>query len=266
VADFTYLSLGAGVQSSALLVMSAKGLYGCPKADIAVFADTGDEPYWVYDQVKRLMGWGAHHGIAVHTTQRGHLSHDFTVGQRNGKRFASVPLFTEKGGALRRQCTREYKIEPIHKFVRKHLGYKPRQRVKHNVTAMMGISIDEVIRMKPSPTGWITNIYPLVNASLTRRNCQEILKDEGLPVAQRSACVFCPYHSDAYWHWLKNEHHAEFDRAVEFDRESRDMRVRGVRELAYVHRSLKPLDQVDFDPMRDQIDMFGNECEGMCGV
>ncbi len=44
--DFTYLSLGAGVQSTAMLIMSALGLYGCPNADVAIFADTGDEPAW----------------------------------------------------------------------------------------------------------------------------------------------------------------------------------------------------------------------------
>lgn len=56
--DFTYLSLGAGVQSSALFVMSALGMYGCPKADVAIFADTGDEPSWVYDQLHRLRQFG----------------------------------------------------------------------------------------------------------------------------------------------------------------------------------------------------------------
>ena len=54
--DYTYLSLGAGVQSSALLVL------GCtdervPKPDAAVFADTGDEPSWVYDYLKVLTEW-----------------------------------------------------------------------------------------------------------------------------------------------------------------------------------------------------------------
>ena len=52
--SFTYLSYGAGVQSTALLVMSALQLehYPCPKADVAVFADTGDEPAWVYETLR----------------------------------------------------------------------------------------------------------------------------------------------------------------------------------------------------------------------
>src|SRR5688572_29312323 len=62
---FTYLSLGAGVQSSALLVMSALGLRDCPKAEVAIFADTQDEPKWVYEQVAALAEWGATHGLPV---------------------------------------------------------------------------------------------------------------------------------------------------------------------------------------------------------
>jgi hypothetical protein len=65
---------------------------------------------------------------------------------------------------------------------------------------------------------------------------------------------------------MKRDTPAEFGKAVAFDRTIRDMTMRGETELAYVHRSCKPLDEVDFEPTRDQGDMFGNECEGMCGV
>ena len=34
----------------------------------------------------------------------------------------------------------------------------------------------------------------------------------------------------------------------------------------YTHRSCKPLDEVNFNPDDNQLDMFNNECEGMCGV
>ena len=46
------LSLGAGVQSSVVLMMSARG--ELPKIDHAVFADTGWEPPAVYAQLKWL--------------------------------------------------------------------------------------------------------------------------------------------------------------------------------------------------------------------
>ena len=55
----TYISLGAGVQSTAMYVLSALGKQGVPRADFAVFADTGDEPRHVYEQLEKLEDWGA---------------------------------------------------------------------------------------------------------------------------------------------------------------------------------------------------------------
>ena len=53
--DLTYLSLGAGVQSSALLVLANQGKVERPS--VAIFADTGDEPQYVYDYLEVLEAW-----------------------------------------------------------------------------------------------------------------------------------------------------------------------------------------------------------------
>lgn len=40
-----------------------------------------------------------------------------------------------------------------------------------------------------------------------------------------------------------------------------------MRNYQYFHRSLTPLREAKIDEEDDgQIDLFGNECEGMCGV
>ena len=268
--DYTYLSLGAGVQSSALLVLSCTD-DRVPKPDVAVFADTGDEPAWVYDYLKVLAEWAKPHGVEVVTAQKGVLSEWAIDRQRDGRKFVTLPVFTKHDdgsrGMLRRHCTRDFKIDPIIKKVRERLGYQPRQRVKERVRCMLGISLDEMQRMKASWHGWITNTFPLVDLEIKREDCHKILAAAGLPEAKRSACVYCPYHSDSYWQWMKDEHPTEFAKAVKFDEGIRDMRVRGRNQPAYVHSSLVPLSEAVFnanDP--DQVDMFNNECEGMCGV
>jgi hypothetical protein len=48
------LSLGAGVQSTALALMAAHGIAG-PMPDCAIFADTGWEPKSVYAHLRWLM-------------------------------------------------------------------------------------------------------------------------------------------------------------------------------------------------------------------
>lgn len=46
--DLTYLSFGAGVQSTALLAMCVQGEPGFPRPDVAIYADTQSElqPRW----------------------------------------------------------------------------------------------------------------------------------------------------------------------------------------------------------------------------
>ena len=70
------------------------------------------------------------------------------------------------------------------------------------------------------------------------------------------------------WRELKEEHPQEFQKAVKIDEMIRGG-VRGTTQKLYLHQTMQPLSQVDFGEQMDkkeQIDLFGNECEGMCGV
>jgi hypothetical protein len=265
----TYLSFGAGVQSTALLVMSNLGLHECLRADVAIFADTGDEPSWVYENVERMRKWSK---IPVETVSKGHLSADI-ISRHNGKspRFAAIPAFTSDGkgreSMLRRQCTREYKIEPIERRVREICGLKKGERAKGVIqaTALIGISLDEATRMRPSRTSWVKNRYPLVNAKLRRHDCRRIVVDAGLPAPRKSSCVFCPYHSDEFWRQLQIDQSPEWEQACDLDEAFRDMSRSGNARPVYLHRSLIPLREIDFDRQRRLFsDLEDEECEGAC--
>jgi hypothetical protein len=66
---------------------------------------------------------------------------------------------------------------------------------------------------------------------------------------------------------MKTKRPEEFAEAVDFDKQVRSI-TRKEDEQIYVHRSCKPLSEVEFDKKQTdkQLDMFNNECEGMCGV
>lgn len=275
--DFTYISFGAGVQSSTLVAMSALGLRGCPRADVAIFADTQDEPSWVYEQFNAVKAWCETRDLEVRVCSRGKLS-EAAIERHNGgrSRFANIPLWTlgkdGREAPLRRQCTREYKIEPIEREVRGMLGFKKGERIagKKRVRCLIGMSLDESDRTADSRTPWITNEYPLIEARMNRYDCIKLARHLGLPEARKSSCVFCPWHNNAFWHDLKTNYPNEFQKAVEFDRAMRNMTQSGVKNPAFVHRSLKPLDEVDFIDKTQaklwDLDGFRNECMGMCGV
>jgi hypothetical protein len=122
----------------------------------------------------------------------------------------------------------------------------------------IGISADEAHRMKPSTVAYITNRWPLIEFELTRAACLEKLKGWGVS-APRSACCGCPFLSDADWRYKKQQPEWEATVAISH---------RLAETGQFMHRSLLPIDQVDLQTWdeRGQPDLFGNECEGMCGV
>lgn len=74
-APLKVLSLGAGVQSTTVLLMSCLG--ELPKLDCAIFADTGWEPRAVYEHLAAwLKGYAAEHGIPVHQVSAGNIRAD----------------------------------------------------------------------------------------------------------------------------------------------------------------------------------------------
>lgn len=274
--DYTVLSLGAGIQSSAVAIMAhSKTDYGIPEPDEICFADTGNEPSFVYSWLETLTEWLESRGGSITVVQRGDLWSDLKEKVQDGERFASIPAWTpdENGDErpLRRQCTREYKIEPIQKHIRRKLGYKRGQVMKGKVLVgiMLGISTDEVSRASQnSRTSWTHNLFPLLDQGYTRNDCHKVFKDHGLPVPKKSSCVFCPYHSQGYWRDLKENHPEEFQDAVEFDRLIRDLSMEGSESKIYVHRSCQPLEEVDLSRSdRRQEELFSREdgFQGSCG-
>lgn len=271
--DLTYLSFGAGVQSTALLICSAMGWYNVPKASHAIFADTQVELEDTYRHVEVMTEWAADYGIEVRTISFGDLEKGILEGGigRSGPTSDTLPAFTKDPdtgtlGLLNRHCTHDYKIRPIRREVRSILGLEKGQRAKGKVyvRTMLGISMDEVIRIKPAMEEWMFNAYPLIDAGLDRQNCTDIIAKAGFEVPPKSACYFCPFHSDSYWIWLRDTQPGGWQKAVNFDGKIRHGKFGVVNEV-FLHRELKPLDEVDFDERLRKAG-WGNECQGICGV
>lgn len=133
----------------------------------------------------------------------------------------------------------------------------------------IGITTDEVTRMKESREPWLVNRWPLVDLGMNREACLRWMEKHGYPRPPRSACFFCPFKSNAEWARLKLEDPNAFQKAVMVERGYASIKaITGVNDLLFLHRSCVPLDQVDFrtDFEKGQLNLFENECEGMCGV
>lgn len=266
------LSLGAGVQSTTLALMAAHGHFG--SLDCAIFADTGWEPAAVYEHLRWLMSPNVL-PFPVHIVSARNLRESL-IAAGNGKRWASIPAFTRtvdrRGnvsiGMIRRQCTTTSKIEPIRRKVRELAGLTRKRSPTYPVVHQwLGISMDEVVRMKPSRAAWQLNRFPLIESRMTRKDCLDWLKSHGYPKPPKSACIGCPFYSDAMWRSMRNNDPAAWDDAVEVDRAIRTG-LRGIRGEVFLHRSGVPLDEADLSTAADhgQLDVWPNECEGMCGL
>lgn len=253
------ISLGAGVQSTALLVMSDRG--EIDRADYAVFADTGAEPKKVYEWLDFIE---TKVSIPIVRCAKGNLYEDIMAGGRT----ASLPLHTlnDDGtqGMIMRQCTFDYKITPIQKAVRELMGYKKYQRIKETAEMFIGISTDEIHRVKPSKVRWIKHRWPLIEKKLSRTDCIKYVEQTLGHTPPRSSCVFCPFHDDEEWLRVKNGPADEWQKVI--DIENRLNTLDKFKSKVFLHRARKPIDQVEFKIEDDQLDLFGNECEGMCGV
>jgi hypothetical protein len=292
------LSLGAGVQSTTLLLMSIRG--ELPRLDAAIFADTQWEPKAVYEHLGWLATQAGVAGIPLIQVSMGNLRAEAIAFRQykkgdygKMKRGANLPLFIlnpdGSPGMLRRQCTHQYKVRPIERCIKETvLGMKRGQRMPKGIIVeqWFGISSDEIYRMKQSREKWKRHVYPFcgypkdADAILPRRfsrnACVEWLRanypDRLVP---RSACIGCPFHSDAEWRQIKADPEQWAD-AVDFDQQIRKSEAakhsdRGVlRGMPYVHAQRVPLDQVDLttDVDRGQGLLWGmgEDCEGMCGV
>jgi hypothetical protein len=258
--DLVVLSLGAGVQSSVLALMAEKGLLHT-KPNAAVFADTQWEPQSVYSHLTWLEDQVS---FPIFKVTHGNI--------RSDRGAAQMPVHAMKpdgkAGATWRNCTRDYKVNVIAREIKRLLGYTPRQHLKKDeqVEQWIGISTDEIGRMKDTGKKWLHNRFPLIEADMSREDCLDWFSDNypDRPLA-RSACVGCPYHSNKEWSNIKFTDPVSWADAVDYDRSLRDGRTKvNYDNPVFLHWSGKPLEEVDLkDPTpATTLDM---DCEGLCG-
>jgi len=252
-----------------------------PRPDFAVFADTQSEPVHVMEHLQWLREEFGHI-IPIETVTHGSLRQTIVDAAtlENAPRFASVPFWAvgEDGRAApsSRQCTDDFKVKVLRRHVRKKLGLSKGDRAagKFRVECWMGISLDEVTRAKPAQDSWIDNRFPLLyDVPMRRNDCLKWMEQRGYPNPGRSACTFCPYRSMAEWREMREQDPDGFKGACDLDdliRANGPLRsgTGRMRNLQYVHRSLRPLREVIDDPewSDKQIELFDNECTGLCGV
>lgn len=278
------ISLGLGVQSTALYLMSSLG--ELPRYDCAIFADPGREKQNTYNYLKWLLDWQHNNnGIEIIVINEKNLYADLLKKTNStSNKFASIPAYTknEDGtiGMLRRQCTNEYKIAQVDKLIR-YAIYKSEPHKRLPVTRIIkGISFDEIDRMNIPKEPWKVHVYPFCGwetfspgKAVTMSKGQLIMRRaeiidwfiaRGFPVPAKSSCVFCPFQSEFSWNEMKINDPADFEAACCVDDSMRNSSKKGIRQPIFLHESCIPLRNVVFP--EDVPDLWSGDCSGTCHI
>ncbi len=191
------------------------------------------------------------------------------ISKKSGQAYMRpiIPVFSVrsdgKKGMMFRHCSQDAKIAPLHSKGKEIAGRG------NKFISWIGMSTDEVVRVKDSTDKRIINRWPLIESNMSRSDCLKWMESKGYPKPPRSACIYCPYHNDSEWVRIRKESEEEFQFAVAFEKRLQESYKQCTRldSVPFLHASRKPLSEVVFNPT-EKTDGFQMQlpCEGMCGV
>lgn len=266
------------MQSTALALMSCENALAekkgqtiphpvVPVYDLVVFCDLGFEPPWVKRQVEFIQDACESANIPFKVLDSP-LYTDF-VENFGERRTISIPWWTlgSDGHQARmpRYCTIDYKVEMIAKYFRwEVLGYRKGQRLrpedKKAHEMHMGFSAEESRRCKESPNPMFVNKFPLVEMGLTRADNYAYIRDVWGLETKASACVFCPFHQNYFFKYLKENLPAAYKKLVGVDELLRDKNPKPPMDSdLFISRSRKRLAELTDEDCDDA------QCFEYCG-
>ena len=259
------LACGAGMQSSALALMSCENVETLnkypmvPIYDLIVFCDLGKEPTWVYEQVDFVRN--ACRGARIKFVILQAPLYDDYLSNFGKKRVSSIPFWTispeGKKGKMIRACTMDYKINLIQKYVREELlNYKKGEWTRKedlNAHGMhIGFSFEERERCKENPHKMFVNHFPLVEMKLERKDNYAYIRDVWGLVTRASACTFCPFHRNYFFYYLKQYDPKEFLDLVLFDEMlEQEQPNTAIKSKLYISRSRKRIANLKAEECQD---------------
>jgi hypothetical protein len=261
----TVLSYGGGVQSTALLVLSALG--ELPPIDAALFCNVGDDSEHPasLEYVRNVaQPWAAERGVKVIELDR--VKRDGTVETlygrltKPGARSVGIPVRMANGAPGNRSCTADFKIRVVAKWLKQHGATNT-----DPATVWIGISTDEIQRVKGrSPIPHETVAYPLIDLGLDRSRCMSVIADAGLPVPPKSSCYFCPFHRPQMWAEMRRDEPELFEKSARLEEHLNTVRDRIGKDHIYFTDRLKPL-RVAIPEAQDMLPMFDESPDTITG-
>ena len=220
------------MQSTAIALMSCENAKKSvsrwphvPIYDCMIFCDLGLEPPWVANQVDFVRKAAEQAGIGFIILDSP-LYRDF-CDNFGVRRTISLPWWTldqsGKKSMMPRYCTIDYKVTVIAKYVKHQLlGYQKYARMKEEDKKAhelhIGFSKEESRRCKQSSNPLFVNRFPLVEMGYTRADSYVYCKNVWGLETMASSCAFCPFHTNQFYAYLKEQFPDCYAKILEIDR------------------------------------------------
>lgn len=263
------ISYGGGVQSTALLVLAARGELG--HVDAALFSNVGDDseqPETLRYVRNIAVPFGAAHGVPVVELCR--YRRDESVDtvlkriERSEVGSTPIPMRDETGAPGIRSCTIDFKMKVVNRWVQEHGATEAEP-----AEVLIGFSWDEAHRVgdwKRFPNE--VAAYPLLDRRLTQMDCQNLIRRAGLPIPPKSACYFCPFHKPSTWAKMRRDEPLLFFKSAEIEAAINAKRTPLGKPPMYLTRFGKPLAEAINGELQEEMDFgagLGETCdEGYC--
>jgi len=233
--DAVIWSCGGGTQSGAIASLISVG--ELPRPDYAFMTDTGREKSGTWPFVDGFIRPAlAKVGLELTIVKKS----EFCEIDLFSAATASVllPGYTDQSGSvgkLQGWCSGRWKRDVAERWMRS-IGIV-------SATNWIGISVDELRRVRSQHRGWLKLEYPLIfMVRYTRSRCIERIRADGWKgEIPHSACWMCPNMSDGEWLDMQINWPGDFARACDLEIE-----IQQSDPHFWLHPSCVPLASVDF--------------------
>jgi len=234
-------SNGGGVQSSAALVLSARGEIDFP---IHLWSNVGDDsehPASLKYVREVLMPYAAANGIEFHELRKKRRDKQertlYQTIMNPESKAIQIPVRMSNGSPGNRSCTVKFKIDVIESWL-----YHHKVKIDNPAIVGIGISVDEIQRAGRGKEGKRSRrTYPLLDLGLRRSDCLKIVAEAGLPEPPKSSCYFCPFHRIQTWSEMRRDEPELFEKAAHMEDTINERRASLNRDPVYLTDKARPL-------------------------
>lgn len=248
-------SYGAGVQSTAILVLAAQGYLPYRTFLFANVGDDSEDPDSLRYLREVAFDYAGANGIDLHELHRipkkgisaGKVETLYGRLTREGSRSLPIPVRMSNGAPGTRSCTADFKIRVVARWLKEHGA-----TADNPARVAIGISTDEYQRAtnrREEPHELVE--YPLLTLEhrlaprgASRADCEAIIADAGLPVPPKSSCYFCPFHRPTVFADMARDRPKLFEKAAALEDTLNERRDVLGKDHVYLTRFGRPLRDV----------------------